>query len=52
MDIDRDELYPCDSCQGYGHQGPDGPCTDCGGKGVTPFHNTWFYPVLVDLLSE
>ena len=50
MDIDRNAPAPCESCQGTGQPDEDGPCTDCGGKGTAPFHQTFLYRILTEIL--
>ena len=50
MEIDPNEERPCESCQGTGQPDEDGPCTDCGGKGTAPFHQTFLYRILTEIL--
>lgn len=50
MDIDRNAPAPCETCQGTGQPDADGPCTDCGGTGTVPFHQTFLYRILTEIL--
>ena len=46
MEIDPNAPAQCETCQGAGQPDEDGPCTDCGGTGRVPFHQTFLYTLL------
>ena len=50
MDIDPNAPALCDGCHGAGQPDADGPCTDCGGTGLVPLHQTFLYTILTTVI--